>query len=98
MASFVCTMCMGQCNIQGPISERVAINRTTDINRSSMANRVLRKLAINRNPLRNGAQIVYIDISEKYQRCHRYYPKFPELYSGRINSRIITALKYMTKQ
>ena len=25
-------------------------------------------------------------------------PKFPELYSGRINSLIITALKYMTKQ
>ena len=28
------------------------------------------------------------------QRCHRYYPKFPELYSHRINSLIITALKY----
>ena len=35
---------------QGPISQRVAINRTMDINRSSMANRVLRKLVINRNP------------------------------------------------
>ena len=31
-------------------------NRTIDINRSSMANRVLRKLAINRNPLWNRAQ------------------------------------------
>ena len=33
-----------------PVSQRVAINRTMDINRRSMANRVLRKLAINRNP------------------------------------------------
>ena len=33
---------------QGPVSQRVAINRTMDINRSSMANRV--KLVINRNP------------------------------------------------
>ena len=32
-----------------------------------------------------------------YQRCHRYYPKFPELYSRRINSLIITALKYLTE-
>ena len=29
------------------------------------------------------------------QRCHRYYPKFPELYSRRINLLIITALKYL---
>ena len=35
-------------NNLGPVSQRVAINRTMDINRSSMANRV--KLAINRNP------------------------------------------------
>ena len=35
----------------GPVSQRVTINHTTDINCSSMANRVLRKLAINRNPL-----------------------------------------------
>ena len=35
----------------GPISQRVTINRKIDINRSSMANRVLRKLAINRKPL-----------------------------------------------
>ena len=34
---------------QGPVSQRLAINRTMDINRSSMANRV--ELAINRNPL-----------------------------------------------
>ena len=27
----------------------------------------------------------------------RYYPKFPELYSPRINSLIITALKYVTE-
>ena len=40
----------------GPVSQRVAIaSRTMDINRSSMANRV--ELAINRNPLWNGAQI-----------------------------------------
>ena len=32
------------------------------------------------------------------QRCHRYYLKFPELYSRRINLLKITALKYMTKQ
>ena len=31
------------------------------------------------------------------QRCHRYYPKFPELYSRCINSLIITALKYLTE-
>ena len=31
----------------GPVSQRLAINRTVDINRSSMANRV--ELAINRN-------------------------------------------------
>ena len=35
----------------GPVSQRVAINRAMDINSSSMANRVLRKHAINRNPL-----------------------------------------------
>ena len=32
----------------GPVSERFAINRTMDINRRSMGNRVLRTLAINR--------------------------------------------------
>ena len=37
--------------IQGPVSQEVTINGTIDINRSSMANRVLRNLAINRNPL-----------------------------------------------
>ena len=42
---------------QGPVSQRVAINRTIDINRSSMANCVLRKPAINQNPLWNGAQV-----------------------------------------
>ena len=31
------------------------------------------------------------------QRWHRYYPKFPELYSRHINSLIITALKYLTE-
>ena len=33
------------------------------------------------------------------QRWHKYYPKFPELYSRRINSLIliITALKYLTE-
>ena len=41
---------------QGPVSQRVTINRTIDINSSSMANRVLREFAINRNPLCNGAQ------------------------------------------
>ena len=30
----------------GPVSQRVTINRTIDINRNSMANRVLRKPAI----------------------------------------------------
>ena len=29
------------------------------------------------------------------QRWHRYYPKFPELYSRRINL-LITVLKYLT--
>ena len=37
----------------GPVSQRVAINRTMDISQKSMANRVLRKLAINCNPLWN---------------------------------------------
>ena len=37
-----------------------------------------------------------LQLKEK-QRCHRYYPKFPELYSRRINSLIITALKYLTE-
>ena len=37
----------------GPVSQRVAINRTIDINCSSRANHVLRKLAINRNALWN---------------------------------------------
>ena len=37
-----------------PISQRIAINRTMDINRSSMANRVLRKLVINRTPFWTG--------------------------------------------
>ena len=32
------------------------------------------------------------------QRCDRYYLKFPELYSRRINLLKITALKYMTEQ
>ena len=33
------------------------------------------------------------------QRCHRYYLKFPELYSCRIYNLLkITALKYMTEQ
>ena len=32
------------------VSQRFAINRTIDINRSSMANRALRKLAIYRKP------------------------------------------------
>ena len=41
---------------QGPVSQRFAINRMIDINHSSMAYRVLRKLAINRKPLWNGAQ------------------------------------------
>ena len=36
---------------QGPFSQRLAINRTIDINHSSMANRELRKLAINRKNL-----------------------------------------------
>ena len=36
---------------QGPVSQRVTSNRTIDINHSSMANHVIRKLAINRNPL-----------------------------------------------
>ena len=35
----------------GPISQRVTINCTIDINRSSMEKHVLRKLAINHNPL-----------------------------------------------
>ena len=34
-----------------PVSQRVTINRTIDINRSSMVNRVLRTLAINCKPL-----------------------------------------------
>ena len=42
----------------GPVSERVTIHRTIDVNRSSVANCVLRKLAINRKPLWNGAQDV----------------------------------------
>ena len=33
---------------------------------------------------------------ENIYRDNRYYPKFPELYSPRINSLIITALKYLT--
>ena len=37
-------------NTPGPVSQRVAINRMIDINRRSMANRVSRKLAINRKP------------------------------------------------
>ena len=35
----------------GPVSQRFMINRTIEINTSSMANRVLRKLVINRKPL-----------------------------------------------
>ena len=35
------------------------------------------------------------NLDSHLQRCHRYYPKFPDLYSRRINSLIITALKYM---
>ena len=35
--------------LQGPVSKRVTINRTIDINRNSVANRELRKLAINPN-------------------------------------------------
>ena len=31
------------------------------------------------------------------QRWHKNYPKFPELYSHRINSLIMTALKYLTE-
>ena len=42
---------------QGPISQRVLINRTIDINRISMANRVLRQIAIIRNLFLNGAQV-----------------------------------------
>ena len=42
----------------GRVSQRVMINRTIDINRSSMVNRVLRKLAINRNPLGIGVQLL----------------------------------------
>ena len=41
---------------QGLVSQRVTINRTIDINRSSKGNHVLRKLAINRHPLWNEAQ------------------------------------------
>ena len=46
----------------GPVSQRVAINHTIDINCSSMANRILRKLAINRNPLWNGALEITVNI------------------------------------
>ena len=38
----------------GSVSHRVTINRKIDINRSSMANCVLRKLTINRNPCERG--------------------------------------------
>ena len=41
---------------ESPISQRVKINRPIDVNSSSMANCVLRKLVINYNPLWNGAQ------------------------------------------
>ena len=41
---------------QGSVSQRVVNNHTIYINRSSMANCVLRKLAINRNPYWNGPQ------------------------------------------
>ena len=42
--------------MQGPVSQRVAINRTMDINRSSMANCV--KLAINSNPSETGPRVI----------------------------------------
>ena len=45
------TIIIFPCYVQGPVSQRVTINRRIDINRSSVANCVLRKLAINRNPL-----------------------------------------------
>ena len=45
---------------QGPVSQRVAINRTMDINRRSMANRVLREFAINRKPFWNGAYSYFL--------------------------------------
>ena len=39
---------------QGPVSQKVTINHTIDINRNSMTNRVLRKLAIDRNVYETG--------------------------------------------
>ena len=35
--------------------------------------------------------------NSQIQRWHKYYPRFPELHSRRINSLIITALKYLTE-
>ena len=49
--------------IQGPVSQRVTINRTLDIHHSSMENHVhvLIKLGINRNSVWNGTQIMTLN-------------------------------------
>ena len=59
-ASGLCISMVAKPANQGPFSQRVAINRTMDINRSSMAIRV--ELAINRNPFWNGAQVLFSSI------------------------------------
>ena len=57
--------------LQGPVSQRVTINRTIDINRNSMANRVSRKLAINRKPLWNGGPDIEVHVLKKQDSSTR---------------------------
>ena len=59
--------------IMGPVSQRFLINCTIDINRSSTAKRVLRKLAINRKPLWNGAMIKLCMIVTRRSKVRVYY-------------------------
>ena len=53
-------------NTLGPVPQTVMINCTIDINRSSIPNCVLRKLAIDRNSLRNWA-LLYPLMLEKWK-------------------------------